>query len=196
MNRNYRGLFQHWEIAIVVKLVREFQLRWRALALEPTEDLLQDCLIHWLAVRRDTDPARRITRNAFMARVVRNKLMDMVRERESEKRRVNYDAVSLDDPASYKDDGEVSFDRLDETFEQRQSGEDDIVEQEVRVDLLDAIQRLTPLQQRLCLLLVYHDLTPKEVGRRLRMSPDAISEELTRIRQVFAQLGLGDYLRR
>jgi len=196
MNRNYRGLFQHWEIAIVVKLVREFQLRWRALALEPTEDLLQDCLIHWLAVRRDTDPARRITRNAFMARVVRNKLMDMVRERESEKRRVNYDAVSLDDPASYKDDGEVSFDRLDETFEQRQSGEDDIVEQEVRVDLLDAIRRLTPLQQRLCLLLVYHDLTPKEVGRRLRMSPDAISEELTRIRQVFAQLGLGDYLRR
>jgi RNA polymerase sigma-70 factor (ECF subfamily) len=196
MNRTYRGLFEGWEIAIAVKLVREFQHRWRPLALEPTEDLLQDCLIHWLAVRRGADPTRSAARNAFMGRVLRNKLMDMVRERESEKRKVNYDAVSLDDLVIDNEDGEELGDRRDGSAGQRQDGEDDVSKQDVRLDLLTVIRHLTPIQQRLCLLVVLHEATPEEISRRLRMTPDATAAELKRIREVFAQFGLDGYLRR
>jgi hypothetical protein len=47
---------QRWEIAVTKKLVGEFRRRSRSLAREEFDDLLQECLAHWLEVRRKLDP--------------------------------------------------------------------------------------------------------------------------------------------
>ena len=40
-----------WEIAVAKKLVGEFRRRSRLLARDDFDDLVQDCLLHWMVVR-------------------------------------------------------------------------------------------------------------------------------------------------
>ena len=82
MSANYKGLFENWELAVSRKLVRQFRSRWASLGRDEFDELMQECLVHWLSVRSQFDPALDTNRSAFIARVVRNKLTDLVRERE------------------------------------------------------------------------------------------------------------------
>jgi|GEM_PF-1760608 len=86
---------QRWEIAVAKKLVGEFRRRSRSLAREEFDDLLQECMAHWLEVRRKLDPDREGPPIAYMARVIRNKLTDLLRERSAAKRARDFDTVSL-----------------------------------------------------------------------------------------------------
>ena len=80
------GLYK-WEIAVTKKLVGEFRRRSRILWREDFDDLVQDCLLHWIGVRRkmaldpDNPPV------GYMAQVLRNKLTDLMREQGAEKAR-------------------------------------------------------------------------------------------------------------
>lgn len=74
---------QGWEIAVTKKLIGEFRRRSRSLYREEFDDLLQECLMHWLEVRRQVVPDPGGPPIAYMARVVRNKLIDLARERET-----------------------------------------------------------------------------------------------------------------
>ena len=47
---------QGWEIAVTKKLIGEFRRRSRSLYREEFDDLLQECLMHWLEVRRQLVP--------------------------------------------------------------------------------------------------------------------------------------------
>ena len=87
---------QRWEIAVAKKLVGEFRRRSRSLAREEFEDLLQECLVHWLEVRRKLAPDPDGPPIAYMARVIRNKLTDLLRERSAAKRARDFDTVSID----------------------------------------------------------------------------------------------------
>jgi mannose-6-phosphate isomerase-like protein (cupin superfamily) len=42
---------QRWEIAVTKKLVGEYRRRSRSLAREEFDDLMQECLAHWIVVR-------------------------------------------------------------------------------------------------------------------------------------------------
>lgn len=95
---------QRWEIAVAKKLVGEFRRRSRSLAREEFDDLLQECLAHWLEVRRKLDPDPEGPPIAYMARVIRNKLTDLLRERSAAKRARDFDTVSLDAAVSESDD--------------------------------------------------------------------------------------------
>ena len=88
---------QGWEIAVTKKLIGEFRRRSRSLYREEFDDLLQECLMHWLEVRQQLVPDPGGPPIAYMARVVRNKLIDLARERETDKRRGDQETVSLDD---------------------------------------------------------------------------------------------------
>jgi DNA-directed RNA polymerase specialized sigma24 family protein len=55
---------------------------------------------------------------------------------------------------------------------------------------------LTPAQQRLCLMLGEEGLSIKEAAEKLRIPRGTLYEEIKRIRQVFADFGLDDYLMR
>ena len=64
-----------------------------------------------------------------------------------------------------------------------------------RIDIGRVLARLTPVQRQLCQLLGEEGLTIKEAAERLRIPRGTLYEEIKRIRQVFADQGLGDYLK-
>ena len=104
---------QQWEIAVAKKLVGEFRRRSRRLEREEFDDLLQECLTHWIEVRGKLAPNADGPPVAYMARVVRNKLTDMLREQGASKRGADFSTVSLDAAVSDSDDAPTFADLLD-----------------------------------------------------------------------------------
>ena len=194
MPQDYRGLFQPWELAIAKKLVRDFRATARALQHDEIDDLLQEVLVHWYHARGSHDPQGKASVRTYMARVVRNKLIDLLRERESDKQIVNSLTIPTEfahegEPGSTADEVEPDLPEPDDTREHRDA------EQSLHLDLARALARLTPRQRELCRLILEHDLTVVEASRRLGVPRGTLYEELKHIRAIFKALGFEDYLR-
>ena len=188
------GLRQ-WEIAVTKKLVGEFRRRSRSLAREEFDDLIQVCLAHWIVVRRKLAPDPDSPPVGYMAQVIRNKLTDLIRERAADKRAGEQDALSLDAAPDGSDEGLTLAELLADN-ESAQQGEADAVDrQHARIDIGRALALLTPVQRQLCQMLGEEGLTIKEAAERLRIPRGTLYEEIKRIRRVFADQGLGDYLK-
>ena len=187
---------QQWEIAVAKKLVGEFRRRSRILEREEFDDLLQECLAHWIEVRGKLAADREGPPIAYMARVVRNKLTDMLREHGATKRGGDLDTVSLDAAVSDADDAPTLADVLEGTTSDGVTDADAASRYDARIDIAKALQQLTLRQRRLCALLGEEGLTIKEAAERLRIPRGTLYEEIKRIRKVFAEYGLGDYLAR
>ena len=172
-----------WEIAVAKKVVGEFRRRSRILGRDEFDDLVQDCLLHWIGVRRKLAPDPDNPPVGYMAQVLRNKLTDFMREQGAEKRAGDLGAVSLDATVDGTEDG-MTLGEMGETHRHH-----------VRMDLLRAMARLTPSQQRLCVMLGAEGLTVKEAAEQLRIPRGTLYEEIKRIRKVFADHGLGGYLK-
>jgi RNA polymerase sigma factor (sigma-70 family) len=184
-----------WEIAVAKKLVGEFRRRSRILQRYEFDDLVQECLLHWIGVRRNLDRDPDNPPLGYMAQVLRNKLTDLMREQGAEKRAGDLGAISLDATVDGSDDGMTVAESLDAS-ESAHSGKDgETHRQHIRMDLLRALSRLTPAQQRLCLMLGEEGLSVKEAAEKLRIPRGTLYEEIKRIRQVFADCGLDDYLK-
>jgi RNA polymerase sigma factor (sigma-70 family) len=184
-----------WEIAVTKKLVGEFRRRFRSLARQEFDDLMQDCLVHWIVVRGKLRPDSATPPVAYMAQVVRNKLTDLIREQEADKRAGDQDALSLDAAIDGSDEGVTLADLLADNaaFQADEAGAVD--PHDARVDIGRAMARLTPVQRRLCQMLGEEGLSIKEASKRLRIPRGTLYEEIKRIRKVFADQGLGDYLK-
>lgn len=189
----YGNGIQQWEIAVAKKLVGEFRRRSRRLEREEFDDLLQDCLTHWVEVRARLTPSADDPPIAYMARVLRNKLTDLIREQGATKRGGDLDTVSLDAPVGDDDDAPTFADLID-VATSGATGEAAIGEdRDARIDIARAMKKLTPRQRRVCALLGEEGLSIKEAAARLRISRDTLYEEIKRIKKVFADHGLGDY---
>jgi RNA polymerase sigma-70 factor (ECF subfamily) len=184
----------NWEIATAKKLVSEYRQRHKILHHEEFDDLMQECLAHWIVVRRrippEPDPRPAV---AFMARVLRNKLTDLVREMTANKRAGDPGAFSLEAPIDGTEDGLTLGDVLADEQAAPDSG--GIDSRHARIDLMRVSALLTPAQQRLCLLLAEEGLSIKEAAERLRIPRGTLYEEIKRIRRIFEQQGLGNYLK-
>ena len=184
-----------WEVAVTKKLVGKFRRRSRSLYREEFDDLMQECLIHWLEVRQQILTGPGGPPIAYMSRVVRNKLIDLARERETDKRRGDLDAVSLDDTVGESEYAPTFADLVD-VEQSRELGEQELLDPtDAHIDIANVIEGLTPDQQRLCDLLGAQGLSIKEAAERLRIPRGTVYEEIKRIRKIFASHGLGDYLR-
>ena len=64
-----------------------------------------------------------------------------------------------------------------------------------RGQVLRVMALLTPAQQRLCQLLGEEGLSIKEAAERLRIPRGTLYEEIKRIRRIFDQQGLSNYLK-
>ncbi len=189
-----KGL-QGWEIAVTKKLVGELRRRSRSLAREDFDDLMQDCLAHWIMVRRKLPPNPDVPPVAYMAQVIRIKLTDLIREQAADKRAGELDALSLDAALDGSEEGMTLADLLadDESAQPDDAGAID--RRHAGIDIARALDRLTPVQRRLCQMLGEEGLSVKEAAERLRIPRGTLYEEIKRIRKVFADLGLGDYLK-
>ena len=186
---------QRWEIAVTKTLVGEFRRRSRSLEREEFDDLMQECLAHWIVVRRKLAPDPDAPPVGYMAQVIRNKLTDLIRERAADKRAGEQEALSLDAALDGSDDGLTLADLLadDESAQRDEAGVVD--RHHARIDIDRALARLTPVQRQLCRMLGEEGLTIKEAAERLRIPRGTLYEEIKRIRKVFADQGLGDYLK-
>jgi len=182
-------LFQDREIAVTKNLVNEYRGRWDCLAQEEYEDLLQQCLTHWFFARDKYNPRREASLTTFMAKIIRNKLTDLVREANAEKRKVTQLSVPLDQPLGSAEDAGT----LEETLIDDSS--DAFVQIELRIDLDKATAKLSPKQQELCRLLRDRDLSITELSRLLETPRATIYDEINRIKTLFSNEGLEDYLR-
>ena len=145
---------QRWEIAVTKKLVGEFRRRSRSLAREEFDDLVQECLAHWIVVRRKLAPDPDAPPVGYMAHVIRNKLTDLIREREADKRAGEQEALSLDAALDGSDDGLTLADLLaDEESAQQGRGRCRRSPPRARIDIGRALARLTPVQRQLCQML-------------------------------------------
>jgi len=196
MKHKYGEDLQKWEIAVAKKLIGEFRRQSRSLAREDFDDLLQECLMHWLEVRRRLVPNPGGPPIAYMARVIRNKLIDLAREREAAKRQGDLDSVSLDDTLSASEDAPTFAELFDAVRSGEQSAESVLDPSDARIDIAKAMSKLTSRQRRLCVLLGEQGFSIKEAAERLRIPRGTLYEEIKRIRKVFADHGLGDYLKR
>ena len=186
---------QRWEIAVTKKLVGEYRRRSRSLAREEFDDLMQECLAHWFVVRRRLPPDSDAPPVAYMAQVIRNKLTDLIREQAADKRAGEQDALSLDASLDGSEDGVTLTDLLADNESAQQDGAGAVDHHHARIDIGRVLERLTPVQRQLCQMLGAEGLTIKEAAERLRIPRGTLYEEIKRIRQVFADQGLGDYLK-
>ena len=189
------GGLQRWEIAVTKKLVGEFR-RWsRSLAREEFDDLMQECLAHWIVVRRRLPPDPDAPPVAYMAQVIRNKLTDLIREQAADKRAGEQDALSLDASLDGSEDGVTLADLLADNESAQPDDPGAVERRHARIDIGRVLERLTPVQRQLCQMLGAEGLTIKEAAERLRIPRGTLYEEIKRIRKVFADHGLGDYLK-
>lgn len=184
----------NWEIATAKKLVSEYRRRHKNLERDEFDDLVQECLAHWIVARRrippDPDQPPPVS---YMAQVIRNRLTDIVREMTADKRAGDPGAFSLEAPLDGTEDGLTLGDVL---ADERVDSDDGcgLDSRHARIDLARVLKMLTPAQQRLCRLLGEEGVSVKEAAERLRIPRGTLYEEIKRIRRVFAQHGLGDYL--
>lgn len=109
---NYYGLFEGWEIAVAKKLIHDYRESWKCLKRDDFDDLLQECLMRWLEVRDTYEQDRKASEKTFMARIVRNLLINIVEKATAEKRKAFYDSESLDAPISDEEDAPTLKDQI------------------------------------------------------------------------------------
>ncbi len=183
-----------WEIAVTTKLVSEYRRRSRTLQHYEFDDLVQECLLHWVTVREALAPDPDNPPLGYMAKVLRNWLTDLVRERGTDKRSGDLQTVSLDAAIDGSEEGTTLAELLDVPDSSSTSGELE-TQHFLRLDLLNTCVELTPAQQRLCLLLGEEGLSVKAAAEQLGIPRSTLYEEIHRIRKHFADHGLEIYLR-
>jgi RNA polymerase sigma factor (sigma-70 family) len=189
---NFKNLFQGWEIAVAKRLIKKFQRQWTCLREEDFDDLLQECLTHWLFSRDSYDPSHGALKKTFMGRVVENKLIDIVREREADKRKTSYHTISIDEPL--EGTGDDAFTVLDKIDADRASETPhDPPETQLSIDLSRAWERLTPRQRKLCQVLK-EGYTMEEASEILKTPRTTLYDEKERIKTLFSKKNLRDYL--
>ena len=194
MSQNYRGLFSDWEIAVAKNLVSEYQNKWACLSREYFDDLVQECLTHWFFSKDLYDSTKGASQKTFMGNVVRNKLTDIIREMEADKRKIFRFTVSLDEPSGNNEDSPTMLEKIDNNgyIDHRF---DPLVDIQLKIDIPKALKELTPRQKKLCKLLGEKGLNIKEASEYLKTPRSTVYDELGRIRKIFEKEGLGDYLK-
>ena len=187
---NYGGLFESWELAVAKKVINDYRKKYKCLEREGFDDLLQECLIHWLDVRDRYDPARGASKKTYMAEVVGNVLGQVAAKARTDKRKTIYESVSLDEPLSDEADAPTLKDKIPQSNDALPQ-----IDSELKIELSKAYQKLTPQQQELCRLLGEEGMTISEASRRLDKHRMIIYREIERIRELFEKEGLKDYLK-
>ena len=188
MTAGWRGLFTDWELSVARSVVHAHFSQWPCLRRYDFEFLLTGCLAHWYARRKTYRKSKGASQRTYMSRVLAHHLADLARRELAAKRRTDILAVSLDTPL-YPDDPSVT---LLDTLSSDLAGAP-ISDPGLLLDLLRALDRLTPLQRELCLLLA--ESVPKSnIASLLGRSRDTVYEEIRRIRAIFRNDALQEYL--
>ena len=184
----YQGLFEEWEIKYACEIVKQFQRDFRVLQREGLDDLVQECLTHWYFRRDQYDPSRLASRKTFMRHVTENKLKHILEAKERNVRKALYSSLPIDMfLINDKDDLSGCFMVMDHEFEKA-------LHKDLSKVLERAMEKLSHRQRKLCCLIKDKGLNMSEVSERLKIPRGTLFDEILRIREVFKEEGLKDYL--
>ncbi len=186
---NYGGLFESWELAVAKRVINDYRKKQKYLEYEDFDDLLQECLIHWLEVRDKHDPGRG-SKKTFMAEVVGHVLGHVARDAHRDKRKTIYESVSLDQPLNDDEDAPALKDKIPDT-----SNIPSPIDTELKIGISKAYKKLTPHQRKLCKLLGEEGLNINEACKHFDKHRSNVYRDVLRIRQIFEEEGLKDYLK-
>jgi RNA polymerase sigma-70 factor (ECF subfamily) len=124
-----------------------------------------------------------------MSQVIENKLMDILKLKERQKRKTIYQSISLDELLSHINEEECSNHVIsdDESFKA-------VLTSDINLILLKALEKLSRRQQELCRLLQEEGLNMTQVSEKLNIPRGTLFDEILRIREIFRNEGLKDYL--
>lgn len=163
---------------------------------DDSEDIEGDLTLHVLEQLDKFDPTRGRL-GAFVTRVVEHKAEDILDARCTARRDYRLDVCSLSDTIKAADGEEVSIEDVaqeDAVRSQRGVSELSLEEQVARkVDLERFLIQLSPEQQDLCGRLM--SATVSEVAAALGIPRTTLYGPLSRIRAIFEEAGLREYLR-
>lgn len=173
------------------------QRRRRRLSTEQAEDLMQECLLHWIQVRARLSPEAREAGAKYLHRVIENHLADLSRKDLALKRGGGTPVLSWDSPwGPAEDEASADTPTLGETVAEdpSRSDIDSSSVTDLRLDLERVFVGLTERQQVLCRLLGPEGLTPAEAAQVLGVARSTIYLELTQVRERLTAAGLKVYL--
>ena len=151
------------------------------------EDLVQECLIHWWTQRPRYTETRGASIETFLRRVVKAKLLDLERGANAQKRGCGRHADSLDRPLNLE---EPDADALGNTVA---SNADTEGEATLQVSLEQALSRLSPQQKQIIAGLA-EQYQMSQISQRLGVPRATLYGELERIRRIFRDEGLNQFL--
>jgi RNA polymerase sigma factor (sigma-70 family) len=176
-------IFQKWEIAVTRNLVRQFQESCPSLKRDFVDDLTYECLCHWLSEKDKCDIQKIEKPKRYLAKVVTNKLCDLVRRRSAEKRSGYFLAESLDKFLEDNPNAECFADNS--TIDQAIGVSETEVRDELKTRLDRVFKTLTPQQKKVFIALRDEQLTITELSIRLKVHRITIHREINRIKQLF-----------
>jgi RNA polymerase sigma factor (sigma-70 family) len=183
MGPSYSGVFEDWEVAIARKLSSEFLAKHSWIKGYDLDDLMQECLIQWHLARHTYEESKGASRRTYMANVTRHRLQNILHEQFAEKRGADRKAVSLDQPLA---DNKMTLSDI--------IPEDTGTDLSLQIDLEQAVAKLTTFQRNIYHLL-WEGYSVTEIARTLGKGRATIYDEISRLKKVFADDGLDEYLR-
>jgi DNA-directed RNA polymerase specialized sigma24 family protein len=171
-----------WEIGLAGAIVAGFVATHPWLR-EEQADLVQECLVHWLVRRPRYSEARGASAATFMRSVLQRHLVDVERKRTAEKRSGASPVRSLDQRVG---EGTSLRDTL-------RSSQDQEATALLTVALEQARSRLTPEQRALTNALM-SGRPMAEIARATNRARSSLYLDLNRIRSVFREEGLDEFL--
>ena len=176
-------------MTVARQIVGSFLLTNRDLREYPgEEDLVQECLVHWWQQRGRYSQGRGASPQTYTRRVLEKKLLDIARAERAEKRKAQKQGASLQEQNEY---GLAPAD----TIADPDAGPEDRAEQhEVGLHIRKVLLLLSPRQQQLARALST-GATMTEISRMLKMPRPTLYDDLARIRKVFRDEGLEEYLK-
>ncbi|NQT35250.1 sigma-70 family RNA polymerase sigma factor [bacterium] len=159
-------------------------------------DIEQELMIE-LAERLPTHDSARATREAFITWVVLQKIADLIRSQRAKKRRINVEAISLNDLVFISEPGslEERWATLDnEIFQQFTGSNFRSTEERIDLDIdLERVMKNLPKElYHLCELLAKYSIA--DVARKLGIARSSLYRSIHELRDAFDKAGLRDYL--
>ena len=183
------GLFQPWEIAVATKVIDDIRQSCKCLQFEDFDELLQISFLKWLEKRASYNPAKNCKPQTFMARVIRNMLLDVAEKLTAKKRAPDGEhEYSFDKPLKDEDGDPITLEDVitDGSATRRH------LAHELRIDIRIAMKTLTPRQRAVCRLF-YASIPLVDASRLLNMPTATLHDEIMRIRKVFEAHGLDGF---
>lgn len=188
MRLKYGNLFEPWEIRIAKKVVAEFQREWRCLRRDDAEDLIDDCLIHWLSIKQKINLSGDKNPKAYLSIALKNKLQNEAAAREALRRKPYFRSTSLN---------ELLEENPESPFLSDLNGHNPVLsaeEFELHAKVQSVIKKLTPKQRTICRTIQTGEMTIAELSIKLSVCRKNVYEEIFRIREIFTEEGLREYL--